>query len=155
MTDQFPGLSKGAFPGADTQDAIADEAILVGSPVIEVAPPAGEREPRLEPNDSTGAYAVGVVVDGDNRGVYDGAGALGQAATGAGEAVTLCRDGYCKCQVDGSGTPVAIGSPLTVSGTDGVAIVAVATNEVFARARQVSTLANDFILVEVNKEGPL
>ena len=155
MTDQFPGLSKGAFPGADTQDAVADEAIIVGSPVIEVAPPAGELEPRVEPNDTAGVYGAGIVVDGDNRGIYDGVGALGQAATGAGEAVTLCIRGYCKARVDGTGTPIVIGSPLTISTTDGTLIVAVATNEVLARARQPSTLANDFILVEVTKEGIL
>ena len=157
MTDQYPGLSKGAFPGADTQDAIADEAILVGSPVIEVAPPAGELEPRVEPNDTQGAVCAGVVVDGDTRGIYDGVaqGAEANAADAAGKAVNLCRNGYCKVQVDGTGTPIAIGDPLTIGTTDGVAIVAVATNYVFGRARQASTLANDFILVDVTREGIL
>ena len=155
MTDQFPGLSKGAFPGADTQDAVADEAIIVGSPVIEVAPPAGELEPRLEPTDTQGAHIAGVVVDGDNRGVYDGAGALGQAATGAGEAVNVCIRGYCKVQVDGSGNAIAIGDPLTAAAADGVAELAQTGDEVFGRARQASTLANDFILCEVTKEGVL
>ena len=153
MTDQFPGLSSGAFPGAQTEDAIADEAIIVGSPIIYVAPGAGELKPRTEPIDTQGISIDGVVVDGDNRGTYDTAGADGQAATAAGQGVVVCRSGICKVQVNANTNNLSIGSPLTAAATDGIAELAQTGDFIFARALQPSTLDGDFILCNVDKEG--
>ena len=78
MADLFPGLQQGAFEGAIVHNFIADEAINVGSPVIYVAAGTNENKPRVEPNDTQGAAAAGVVVGGDADGVYGGSGSAGQ-----------------------------------------------------------------------------
>lgn len=155
MTDQFPGLASGAFPGAEINDFIADEAIIAGSPVIYVAPGTGELKPRVEPTSTQGGVVNGVAVEGDNRGTYDTAGTDGQVATAAGQGVTVCLGGICKVQVNASANNIAIGDPLTASASDGIAELAQAADIVFGRAMQASTLDGDFILCEVDKEGVL
>ena len=155
MTDLFPGLEQGAFEGARVTSFIADEAIEVGSPVIYVAPGTGENKPRVEPLNTQGAKAVGVVVGGDADGVYGGAGALGQAATAAGETVVVCLNGICKVKVNANTTNIAVGDKLTMAATDGIAEAAAAADEVFGRALSASTADGDYILVDVQSEGIL
>ena len=118
MTDKYPGLFDGAIDErAYVINAIADEQITIGSPVILVAPAAGELLPRVEPTAVQGARIYGVVVGGDSNGTYGGA---SEIAAEAGEAVKVCVNGRCKARVDGVIRAIAIGDPLTASGTDGV-----------------------------------
>ena len=119
MTDKFYGLFDGAVDErAYVINAIADEQILIGSPVIVVAPAAGERLARVEPNDTQGLYAFGVCVGGSRNGTYGG---TSEVAAEAGEAVKVCVQGRCKERVKGDVTPVIIGSPLTLAASDGIA----------------------------------
>ena len=142
MADLYPGLFDGAVDAeAYVINAIADEQITIGSPVILVAPGTGENLPRVEPTATLTDFVYGIVVGGDLNGTYGG------------DVVKVCVNGRCKARVDGSGTPVVLGSPLGASTTDGVAIVAAATTPVFGRAQQPSTVATDFIVVFVDQEG--
>ena len=64
MTDKYPGLFDGAIDErAYVINAIADEQITIGSPVIIVTPGTGNPLPRVEPTDSQGAYIYGICVD--------------------------------------------------------------------------------------------
>jgi len=162
MTDKYPGLYDGAAnSAADVINSIADEAILIGSPVIPVAAGTGELDSRVEPTTDGTLEIAGVVVGGDNNGIFvDGTTTNdGQAAAAAGEAVKICTNGRCKVRVDGStggaNSNIAIGDPLSCSGTDGIAQRAVAGDYVFGRARQASTAFTDAILCDVTREGIL
>ena len=162
MADLYPGLYDGASrPDATVTNLIADEAILIGSPVIPVAPGTGELDVRVEPT-TDGTLAVeGVVVGGDNNGIWvDGTTTNdGNAAAAAGESVKVVTRGRCKVRVDGStggaSSNIAIGDPLSCAGTDGIAQRAVTGDYVFGRAKQASTAATDAILCEVTLEGIL
>lgn len=151
MTDLYPGLFDGAVDErAYVVNAIADEQITIGSPVILVAPGTGEQLPRVEPTDVAITEVIyGVCVGGDANGTYGGS---SEVAGEAGDSVKICVNGRCKVRVDGTGTAVAIGDPLSATTTDGVAVVAVATAHIFARAQQASS-GTDFIVCFVDQEG--
>jgi len=162
MTDNYPGLfDGGADAGAIVINAIADEAIEIGAPVIPVPAATGEKSPRVEPTTDGTLAVVGVVAGGDNNGIWvDGTTANdGEAASAAGEAVKVVTHGRCKVRVDGStggaNSNIAIGDPLSCSGTDEIAQRAVAGDFVFGRALQASTAFTDAILCEVTLEGIL
>ncbi len=161
MTDKYQGLFDGAADSAASViNAIADEAIVIGAPVVAVAPPTGEINPRVEPTTEDDLFIAGVVVGGDANGIWvDGTTANdGEAASAAGESVKVCTTGRCKVRVDGStggaNSNIAIGDPLS-AGIDEIAQRAVASDFVFARALQTSTASTDAILCEVTLEGIL
>jgi hypothetical protein len=161
MTDNYAGLFDGAADSAAlVVNAIADEAIEIGSPVISVAAGTGEINPRVEPTADGTLAIAGVCVGGDANGIWvDGTTANdGSAASAAGESVKVCTTGRCKVRVDGStggaNSNIAIGDPLSAS-IDGVAQRAVASDYVFGRALQTSTAVQDAILCEVTLEGIL
>ncbi len=161
MTDKYQGLFDGAADSAASViNAIADEAIEIGAPVIAVAAATGEVNPRVEPTTDGTLFVAGVVVGGDANGIWvDGTTANdGNAADAAGESVKVCTTGRCKVRVDGStggaNSNIAIGDPLSC-GIDEIAQRAVASDFVFARALQVSTASTDAILCEVTLEGLL
>jgi hypothetical protein len=151
MTDLYPGLFDGAIDErAYVVNAIADEQITIGSPVILVAPGSGEQLPRVEPTDVAVTDVIyGVCVGGDANGTYGG---TSEIAGEAGDSVKICVNGRCKVRVDGSGTPILIGSPLSPTTTDGVAVISVLTARTFARAQQASS-STDFIACFVDQEG--
>ncbi len=162
MTDKYTGLYDGASDAsAMVINAIADEAIVIGAPVIAVAAATGELSPRVEPTTDGTLYIAGVVVGGDANGIFvDGTIANdGNAADAAGDSVKVCTRGRCKVRVDGStggaNSNIAIGDPLSAAGTDEIAQRAVASDFVFGRALQTSTAATDAILCEVTLEGIL
>jgi|LWDU01.1.fsa_nt_gi hypothetical protein len=162
MTDNYAGLFDGAADAtALVINAIADEAIEIGSPVIGVAAGTGEINPRVEPTTDGTLYVAGVVVGGDANGIWvDGTTANdGNAADAAGESVKVCTHGRCKVRVDGStggaNSNIAIGDPLSCAGTDEIAQRAVSGDFVFGRALQTSTASTDAILCEVTLEGIL
>jgi len=161
MTDKYAGIFDGAADSAASViNAIADEAIVIGAPVIAVAAATGEVSPRVEPTTDGTLFIAGVVVGGDSNGIWvDGTIANdGNAADAAGESVKVCTTGRCKVRVDGStggaNSNIAIGDPLSC-GIDEIAQRAVASDFVFARALQTSTASTDAILCEVTLEGIL
>ncbi len=162
MTDKYPGLFDGSSrPDTIIINLIADEAILIGSPVIPVAAATGELDVRVEPSTDGSLSIEGVVAGGDNNGIWvDGTTANdGNAAAAAGEAVKVVTHGRVKVRVDGStggaNSNIAIGDPLSCAATDGIAQRAVSGDYVFGRAKQASTAVGDAILCEVTLEGIL
>ncbi len=161
MTDKYAGIFDGAADSAASViNAIADEAIVIGAPVIAVAAATGEVSPRVEPTTDGTLFIAGVVVGGDSNGIWvDGTISNdGNAADAAGESVKVCTTGRCKVRVDGStggaNSNIAIGDPLS-AGIDEIAQRAVGSDFVFARALQTSTASTDAILCEVTLEGVL
>lgn len=161
MADKYAGLFDGAADAAALViNAIADEAIEIGAPVIVVAAATGEVNPRVEPTTDGTLFVAGVVVGGDANGIWvDGTTANdGNAADAAGESVKVCTTGRCKVRVDGStggaNSNIALGDPLSC-GIDEIAQRAVASDFVFGRALQTSTASTDAILCEVTLEGIL
>jgi hypothetical protein len=153
MTDKYAGLFDGAIDErAYVINAIADEQITIGSPVIIVTPGTGELLPRVEPTAVQGAFIYGICVGGDANGTYGG---TSEIAGEAGDAVKICVNGRCKARVDGSIRAISIAGPLTASSTDGVAEDCTTGDICFARALQPSTFSTDFIAVHVDQEGVL
>lgn len=157
MALKYLGLFSGrAKTSAIVENKIADEACSMGDPVIEVAAASGEREPRVEPNNTQGAKALGIVVDGDQKNPFvDGARGTDELAANTGENVAVCTHGPCLARVDGSGTSIAVGDDLTLEASDGYLEKAAAGDEVLAIAQQASTADDDIILVHVGKQGVL
>ena len=155
MVDKHLGLFSGrAGSEAIVRNAIADEDIFIGDPVIFVAPPAGERDPRVEPNAAQGVAIAGIVVDGDQKGLYDdGLRGATEKVAAAGEAVKLVTKGRVKARVKGDGTAIVLGEKLTLSATEGHLEKAIAQDEIGAVALDTSSGADDFILVEVDNQG--
>ena len=162
MTDKYPGLFDGAADSAAIViNAIANEAMDIGSPVNFVAPATGEIAPRVALI-ATNGHVGGVVVGGDANGIWvDGTTTNdGSAAAAAGDTVKICTQGRCKVRVDGStggaSSNIAVGDPLCAGDVDGVAKLCVTAGDiVFARALQTSTAVQDAILCEVSQEGIL
>ena len=155
MVDKHLGLFSGrAGSEAIVRNAIADEDIFIGDPVIFVASPAGERDARVEPNNSQGVAIAGIAVDGDQKGLYDdGARGASEKVAAAGEAIKLVTSGRCKARVKGDGTAIVLGEKLTLSATEGHLEKAIAQDEIGAVALDAATGADDFILVDVNTQG--
>jgi hypothetical protein len=156
MVNNYTGLSTGPIDAdANVINAIADEAIHIGDPVILVAAGTGELLPRVEPNATQGAFCYGVVVDGDGDGRYD-AGARGTSelvAAAAGDTVVVCTRGRCLVRVNGDSAAILMASKLTIDAVDGFAELGVAADEIFARALQATTGAADLIACDVQREG--
>ncbi len=161
MTNKFLGLARGAFPRDQVTviNAIAAAAIFNGDAVELSAPGTDELRPRVTPTTGVTDETYGIVVGGDADGVYSDDGTRASpdnsAATAAGQTVEVCTQGRCLANVDGSGTPIALGDDLGASVGSGILLSPVATNRVIARALQTSSAANDIILVDVQREGIL
>ena len=154
MTDNYTGLFDGPInEAAITVNAIANEAIKIGSIVKWIVAPAGERLPRVGHPAAATEVMAGVVVGGENNGIWvDGTTANdGDAAAAAGERVRVCIHGFCKVRVEGT-ADVLFDAPLTYA-SDGVADTAVATNYILGRALQVGADPNTAIAMFVNHEG--
>ena len=154
MADLYPGLKAGqAGAEAITVSKTAAAAIGLGALVIDSSPGTGEYEARVNNATATTATIRGVVVGGENRGVYGGTDE--NAASAAGQAVSVCIVGRCKVRVDGSTSAIAVGDALAPSTTARIAIKAGTGAFVAARALQASTAFGDYILCDVTREGIL
>ena len=156
MADLALGLFDGeAGAEAVVINAIANEALKIGSPVQWVDAASGEKMPRVAHPTAATVPVIGVVVGGDNNGIYkDGTTTNdGDAAAAAGEVVRVCTFGRCKVRVNGSGTAVAAGVSQLAYSADGIAVVAVATAFAFGIAGQDATGNTDAIICNVNPTG--
>jgi len=155
MADKALGLFDGeAGAEAIVINAIANEALKIGSIVSLLAAATGEIMPRVAHPALSTSTAIGVVTGGDNNGIYvDGLLANdGDAAAAAGEVVRVCIFGRCKIRVDGNAGAIVVGNGLAFD-ADGVADLAVVTDYTVPLAGQGSTVATDAILCFVNPTG--
>jgi len=156
MADLALGLFDGeAGAEAVVINAIANEALAIGSPVIWIDAATGEKMPRVGHPAAATEPVIGVVTGGDNNGIYvDGTLTNdGLAAAAAGEVVRVCIGGRCKVRVNGSGTAVAAGTSRLAFSADGIAVVAVATAYAFAIAGQDATGNTDAIICLIQPTG--
>lgn len=74
-----------------------------------------------------------------------------EATNAAGDTLSVVEEGVCDAQVDGSGTAIAVGDPLTVKDATGVLIKSDLTNtkNVCAVAREAATAASVKISVRI------
>lgn len=155
MADKALGLFDGeAGAEAVVINAIANEALKIGSIVSFAAAATGEIMPRVAHPAAATSPAIGVVTGGDNNGIYvDGLVANdGDAAAAAGEVVRVCILGRCKIRVDGAASAIVVGEALAYA-SDGVAGDAAVTDFTVAFAGQASTVATDAIICLVNPTG--
>jgi len=156
MADLIGGIFDGAA-GAEALvvNAIANEAIKIGSPVVYVAPASGEIFPRVAHPAAATDEIIGVVVGGDNNGIWvDGTVVNdGEAAAAAGEVVKVCIFGRCKVRVKADGVNIVAGAnPLTYL-SDGIADSALVTDYTFGVALTTTSGVEDAILCLVNPTG--
>lgn len=161
MADRYPGLANGPVgDDAITVNYTASAALLIGAPVVGATTGTGELLPRLATDTTGTAFVIGVTVSGVADGVWvDGLTANdGQVASAAGDSVRVCTFGRCKVRVDGStggaNSNIAVGDPLSC-GAASIAQRAVASDYVFARALQTSSVSTDAIACCVTLEGIL
>lgn len=155
MADKLLGVFDGAA-GAEALviNAIANEAIKIGSPVTIIAAASGEKLPRVaHPAAKTDAI-IGVVVGGDNNGIFvDGTTTNdGDAAAAAGEVVKVCIFGRCKVRVDGAVSAIVLGDGLSFD-ADAFARKEEATSFTFGIAGDASTFDGDAIICFVMPTG--
>ena len=131
----------------------------MGSVVKLVTPiVSGELLPRIEEADQASHVGYGIAVGGDTDGIYSTTGAASgdastQATESAGQGVVIVTQGRCLARVTNA-TGIAIGDPLSSSGTAGVLKLADgATNHIIARALQIPGSTTDIIAVDVQREG--
>lgn len=152
-TDKFPKLKELTLkrPEAGVLSFIANGVIPMWSPVILVAPGAGETLPRVATTTTTNDPAViGIVAGGSG----DVAG-TGNAADAAGDAVDVIpidSAAITKVVVDGTVNNIAVGDMLVTDATAGQAedIASVtANNDAYpiGKALQTSTVNGDTILI--------
>ena len=159
MTNKFLGLFRGAFPRDQVTviNATAASTLFNGDVVTLSAPGTDELRPRVTAGTGITDESYGIVVGGQADGVYSEDGTRtspdNSAATAVGQAVEVCTQGRCLANVDGSGSPITLGDPLSASGAAGIMVLAIATSIVIAKALQTSSAANDIILVDVQREG--
>jgi len=156
MADLIGGIFDGAA-GAEAivVNAIANEALAIGSPVVYVVAAAGEIFPRVAHPAGATDEIIGVVVGGDNNGIWvDGTLTNdGDAAAAAGEVVKVCIFGRCKVRVKADVTNLVAGeTPLTYL-SDGIADAAIATDYTFGLALTTTTGAEDAVLCLVQPTG--
>ena len=158
MANNYPGLFIGTigFRSNSVVNVIADAPLLMGSAVELAAPASNELLPRVVPMDKTGALVYGIVVGGDNDGIYGDDTTpilvINRAAVRAGQTVAICTQGRCIARVNGA---VDVGDALmSATAPIGVLIpfVPAAGNNKVAIVLTAQA-ANGLIAVDVQREG--
>ena len=161
MTNFYQGLARGPIDhnASSVINGIANDAIEMGSAVkllSSISP--SELLPRVLETALEADVPYGIVVGGDNDGIYSTTGApiddTTKATTSAKQGVVIVTQGRCLARVDGNADAIVIGSPLAASATAGILVLGdAATQIIVARALQPSTGATDIIAVDVQREG--
>ena len=121
------GLSHGNHnrKASSVINAISDGAIQVGSSVELVSPATSELLPRVSTTSTISSDLYGIVVSGDNDGIYNDGSATTNpkfmASIKAGQTVQVCVFGLCLARIDStSASSVVMQSPLGQSSVEGV-----------------------------------
>ena len=159
MTNLYPGLARGTIGPRDANtviNMIANETdIEMGSPIKgDLTVETTELLPRADKTDTAGEIIYGIVVGGDNDGVYGSGGAspaddTTKATTTVGQALEVCTQGRCLARVAEATT---VGAPLSSDGTDALILADAVGVHILARALQIGA-AGDIIAVDVQREG--
>lgn len=158
MANLYPGLARGTIGGraANTEiNIIANETNMeMGGCVKLAAPPATELLPRADKVDSAGQDAYGIIVGGDNDGIYGDGGAspadnTTKASLAVGDAIVVCTQGRCLARISEACT---LGAKLAGDATGDLQLADLAGDDIIATALQAGS-AGDIIAVDVQREG--
>ena len=158
-TNRYPGLENGALAHSAIENMTATEAIDMGNAVkLATTIVSGEIQPRVLTTTATTDVTYGIVIGGDNDGVYgDGSQSttdLTRAKTQAGQTVRLITRGRCPARVFGGTGGVAIGDKLAAGPTGALQKIAPPFRFVAAVALNSVAIGDlDIIVVEMVKEG--
>ena len=158
MTNLYPGLARGEIGPRDAStvlNIIANETNMeMGGCVKAVAPPSTELLPRADKGDAITDLGYGIIVGGDNDGIYGDGGAspadnTTKATLLVGDALVVVTQGRCLARISEATT---IGAKLSPDATGDLQLADTATHEILAIALQVGA-AGDIIAVDVQREG--
>jgi len=158
MTNLFPGLARGPIDHQSSSviNMIANETdIEMGSPIKgDLTVVSTELLPRADKTDTAGELLYGIVVGGDNDGIYGTGGAspaddTTKASLLVGDAIVVCTQGRCLARIAEATT---VGAVLASDGTDALVLADTVDDMIIARALQVGA-AGDIIAVDVQREG--
>ncbi len=158
MTNLYPGLARGPIDHKSSSviNMIANAANMeMGGCVKLVAPPSTELLPRATPTTAEGELSYGIIVGGDNDGIYGDGGAspadnTTKASLLAGDGIVVCTQGRCLARLAENCT---LGARLGASNAGALVLANAVGDEVLAVALQVGS-AGDVIAVDVQRQGP-
>ena len=158
MTNLYPGLARGEIGPRDAStvlNIIANETNMEMGGTIKLAtPPSTELLPRADKVDTSGEDSYGIIVGGDNDGIYGDGGAspadnTTKASLLVGDAIVIVTQGRCLARISEN---VTLGQELGADGTGDLQLADAASDMVLATALQAGS-AGDIIAVDVQREG--
>jgi hypothetical protein len=157
MTNNYLGLARGPIDheASSIVNIIANETNMeMGGCVKVAAPPATELLPRADKTDTAGQNAYGIIVGGDNDGIYGDGGAspadnTTKATLLVGDALVICTQGRCLARLAETCT---LGAKLAGGATGDLQLADTAGDDILCEALQAGT-AGDIIAVDVQREG--
>ena len=158
MTNLYPGLARGPIDhkASSVINMIANETNMeMGAPIKgDLTIESTELLPRADKNDTGGEILYGIIVGGDNDGIYGDGGATlsnnrSKATLLVGDGLVICTQGRCLARISETTT---VGAPLSGDGTDALELADTIGDMIIARALQVGA-AGDIIAVDVQREG--
>ena len=159
MTNLYLGLGRGPIDHKSSSiiNIIANETNMeMGGTVKLATPPSTELLPRADKVDTAGEDSYGIIVGGDNDGIYGDGGAspadnTTKATLLVGDALVICTQGRCLARVSEICT---LGAKLGADGTGDLASADAAGNGILAVALQAG-VAGAMIAFDVQTEGAL
>jgi len=157
MTNLYPGLARGPIDHSSSSviNIIANEVDMeMGGTVKLAAPPATEILPRADKVDTAGEASYGIIVGGDNDGIYGDGGVspadnTTKASRLVGDGLVVVTQGRCLARISENAT---LGAALGADGTGDLQLADAASDKILAIALQAGS-AGDIIAVDVQREG--
>ena len=157
MTNLYPGLARGPIDHKSSSviNIIANEVDMeMGGCVKLAAAASAELLPRADKVDTAGDDAYGIIVGGDNDGIFGSGGtSLADNTTKAtrlvGDGLVVVTQGRCPARVAEN---CAIGAKLAGDGSGDLQLADATGDGIIATALQAGT-AGDIIIVDVQREG--
>ena len=157
MANLYQGLARGPIDHISSSliNIVANEADMeMGGCVKLAAPPSTELLPRADKGDAVTDKGYGIIVGGDNDGIYGTGGAspaddTTKASLLAGDAIVICTQGRCLARISEATT---LGAALSPDATGDLQLADTATHKILAIALQAGS-AGDIIAVDVQREG--
>ncbi len=157
MANLYPGLARGPVDhkASSLINIIANETDMeMGGVVKLAAPPATEILPRADKSDTAGELGYGIIVGGDNDGIYGDGGAspadnTTKASLLVGDSIVVCTQGRCPARLAEN---CSLGAKLAPNATGDLQLADLAGDEILCEALQAGS-AGDIILVDVQREG--
>ncbi len=158
MTNLYPGLARGEIGPRDANtvlNIIANETDMeMGGVAKLAAPPSTELLPRADKTDAITDLGYGIIVGGDNDGIFGTGGAspaddTTKASLLVGDAIVIVTQGRCPARISEATT---IGAALSPDANGDLQLADTATHNILCIALQAGS-AGDIIAVDVQREG--